>query len=60
MHLREVFRGLTQHKESNIEDGYLMPDHVHMMISISPKYAVSKVVGYNKGARVFCLDRRSR
>jgi putative transposase len=43
MHLGEVFRGLAQHKESRIEEGHLMADHVHMMISIPPKYAVSTV-----------------
>jgi putative transposase len=48
-HLGEVFRGLAQHKESRIEEGHLMADHVHMMISIPPKYAVSNVVGYIKG-----------
>ena len=31
------------------EQGHLMPDHVHMLISIPPKYAVSQVVGYIKG-----------
>lgn len=40
-HLGEVFRTLAQHKESRIEEGHLMIDHVHMMISIPPKYAVS-------------------
>ena len=49
MHLGEVFRGLAQHKESRIEEGHLMADHVHMMNSIPPKYAVSNVVGYIKG-----------
>jgi putative transposase len=44
-----VFRGLAQHKESRIEEGHLMVDHVHMMISIPPKYAVSDVVRYIKG-----------
>ena len=43
-HLGEVFRTLAQHKESRIEEGHLMVDHVHMMISIPPKYAVSQVV----------------
>jgi len=47
-HLGEVFRTLEQHKESRIEEGHLMIDHVHMMISIPPKYAVSQVVGYIK------------
>jgi len=31
------------------EQGHLMPDHVHMLISIPPKYAVLQVVGYIKG-----------
>jgi putative transposase len=44
-----VFRKLAQQKESRIEEGHLMPDHVHMMISIPPKYAVSQVVGFIKG-----------
>ena len=48
-HLGEVFRKLAQQKESRIEEGHLMPDHVHMMISIPPKYAVSQVIGFIKG-----------
>jgi putative transposase len=45
-HLGEVFRRLAMQKECRVEEGHLMPDHVHMMISIPPKYAVSQVVGY--------------
>jgi putative transposase len=45
-HLGEVFKNLAVQKESRIEEGHLMPDHVHMMIAIPPKYAVSQVVGY--------------
>ncbi len=48
-HLGDVFRQLAGQKESRIEEGHLMPDHVHMMISIPPKYAVSQVIGYIKG-----------
>jgi len=48
-YLREVFRRLADQKESRIEEGHLMPDHVHMMISIPPKYGVSQVIGYIKG-----------
>ena len=44
-HLGEVFRNLAAQKESRIEEGHLMVDHVHMMISIPPKYAVSQVIG---------------
>ena len=50
-HLGEVFKKLAQQKESRIEEGHLMVDHVHMMIAIPPKYAVSQVVGSSR-ARV--------
>ena len=53
----EVFRRLAEHKESRIEEGHLMPDHVHMLISIPPKYAVSQVVGYIKGKSAIHLAR---
>ena len=56
-HLGEVLRGLAQHKESRIEEGHLMPDHVHMMIAIPPKYSVSNVVGYIKGKSAIHLAR---
>ena len=62
-HLGTVFRTLAEQKESRIEEGHLMPDHVHMLISIPPKYAVAHVVGFIKGksaihiARTF-MDRK--
>ena len=56
-HLGEVLRGLAQHKECWIEEGHLMPDHVHMMIAIPPKYSVSNVVGYIKGKSAIHLAR---
>ena len=56
-HLGEVFRQLAQQKESQIEEGHLMPDHVHMIISIPPKYAVSQVVGFIKGKSAIHLAR---
>jgi putative transposase len=55
--LGEVFRRLAEQKGSRIEEGHLMPDHVHMMISIPPKYAVSQVVGYIKGKSAIHLAR---
>jgi putative transposase len=48
-HLGAVFRRLAEQKESWILEGHLMSDHVHMMISIPPKHAVSQVVGFIKG-----------
>ena len=56
-YLGEVFRKLAEQKESRIEEGHLMPDHVHMMISIPPKYAVSQVVGFIKGKSAIHLAR---
>jgi len=64
-HLGEVFRKLAGQKESRIEEGHLMLDHVHMLIAIPPKYAVLQVVGYIKGksaihlARVYAERRRN-
>ncbi len=58
-HLGEVFRELARQKECTVEEGHTQADHVHMLISIPPKYAVAQVVGYIKGksaihvARVF-------
>ena len=51
------FHRLERHKESLIEEGHLMPDHVHMMISIPPKYAVSQVVGFIKGKSAIHIAR---
>jgi putative transposase len=64
-HLGPVFKTLTEQKESRIEEGHLMVDHVHMMIAIPPKYSVAQVIGYIKGksaihiARTFGERRRN-
>ncbi|MBL9174866.1 MAG: IS200/IS605 family transposase [Verrucomicrobiales bacterium] len=52
-----VFRQLTEQRESQIIEGHLMPDHVHMLISIPPKYSVSQVMGYIKGKSAIHLAR---
>ena len=56
-YLGEVFRELARHKESRIEEGHLQPDHVHMLLSIPPKYAVAQVVGYLKGKSAIHIAR---
>ena len=56
-HLGEGFRSLAKRRESEIEEGHLRPDHVHMMIAIPPKYAVSQVIGYIKGKSAIHLAR---
>jgi putative transposase len=55
--LGEVFRRLAQQRECEIVEGHLHVDHVHMMISIPPKYAVSQVVGYVKGKSAIHIAR---
>jgi len=55
--LGDVFHRLARQKESLIEEGHIMPDHVHMMISIPPKYAVSQIVGFIKGKSAIHIAR---
>ena len=63
--LGPVFRDLAEQKESKVEEGHLMPDHVHMLLSVPPKYSVSSVMGFIKGksaihiARVYAGRRRN-
>jgi putative transposase len=57
VHLGEVFRRLASQKECRVEEGHLMPDHVHMLLSIPPKHSVSQVVGFIKGKSAIHLAR---
>ena len=56
-HLGDVLRKLTEQKESRVEEGHLMPDHVQMMLSMPPKYAVSQMVGFIKGKSAIHIAR---
>ena len=56
-HLGETFRDLAVQKECKVVEGHLLPDHVHILISIPPKYAVSQVVGYIKGKSAIHIAR---
>jgi putative transposase len=56
-YLGEVFRRLARQKESEVVEGHLMLDHVHMLISVPPKYAVSQVVGFMKGKSAIHIAR---
>ena len=55
--LGDVFRELALQRESRVLEGHLMGDHVHMMVSIPPKYSVSQVVGYIKGKSAIHIAR---
>jgi REP-associated tyrosine transposase len=52
-----VFRSLTQRRECRVEEGHIMPDQVHMLLSIPPKYSVAQVVGYLKGKSAIHIAR---
>ena len=56
-HLGEVFRSLARQRESEVLQGSLRADHVHMHISIPPKYAVAQVVGFIKGKSAIHIAR---
>ena len=56
-HLGTVFHELVRQKESAILEGHLVNDHVHMLIEIPPKYAVSSVIGFLKGKSAIAIAR---
>ena len=56
-HLGEIFKEWASQKECQIEEGHLKVDHVHMLISVPPKYAVAQVVGYLKGKSAIHIAR---
>ena len=55
--LGPMLRALARQKESVVEEGHLMADHVHMLLSIPPKYSVSGVVGFIKGKNAIAIAR---
>ena len=55
--LGPILRDLAQQKEAVVVEGHLMSDHVHMLLSIPPKYAVSGVVGFIKGKSAIAIAR---
>ena len=55
--LGQVFHDLARRKECEIVEGHLRPDHVHVLLSVPPKYAVAQVVGYLKGKSAMYIAR---
>jgi putative transposase len=56
-YLGATFKDLASQKECTIEEGHLMQDHVHILISIPPKYSVSQIVGFIKGKNAISIAR---
>ncbi len=57
IYLGEIFHDLARQKGCKIEEGHLMSDHVHILITIPPKYPVSSIVGYLKGKSAIAIAR---
>ena len=58
--LGTVFRELARRKGCRVEEGHWRSDHVHMLGSIPPKYAVAAIVGYLKGKSAIHIARTYR
>lgn len=56
--LGPVFHELAGQKRCRIQEGHLVQDHVHMLIAIPPKYAVSDIIGYLKGKSAIAVARQ--
>ena len=56
--LGPVFRELARQRESNILEGHMVVDHVHMLIQVPPKYSVAQVIGYLKGKSAIAVARQ--
>lgn len=58
--LREILKMLCDWKGVEILEGHLMPDHIHMLVSIPPKISVSSFMGYLKGkSSLLMFDRHA-
>lgn len=58
MDLGAELRRLAEQKESIVMEGYMMSDHVHMLIQVPPKYSVAQVIGYMKGKSAIYVARK--
>ena len=56
-YLGEIFKELAKQKECQIVKGHIAVDHVHICISIPPKYAVAQIVGFIKGKSAIYIAR---
>ena len=58
--IRDIIKTLCKYKGVEIIEGHLMPDHIHMLVSIPPKYSISQFMGYLKGkSSLMIFDRHA-
>ena len=58
--LGPIFHELARQKECTIHEGHLLRDHVHILLSIPPKYAPASVIGFLKGKSAIAIARQFR
>lgn len=56
-HLGTLIKDLARQKDCEILEGHLRPDHIHILISIPPKYSVSDIIGFIKGKSAIAIAR---
>ena len=58
--IRDILKQLSSYKGVEILEGHLMPDHIHMLVSIPPKMSISSFMGYLKGkSALMIFDRHA-
>ena len=53
----EIFQELCKYRSIDLLEGHAMPDHVHMCLSVPPKYSLSMTIGYIKGKSAIKINR---
>jgi len=56
-YLGSTFRDLASQRECQVIEGHILPDHIHLLILIPPKYSVSQTTGYLKGKSAIQIAR---
>jgi putative transposase len=54
----EIVRELCRQRGIEVVEGHLMPDHIHMFLSIAPKYSVAFAIGFTKGKSAVRIHRQ--
>ena len=53
----EILRELCRQKEVELVEGNAMPDHIHMLLSVPPRYSIAMILGYLKGKSAIRIHR---
>ena len=56
--IQKIIKDLCKWKGIEIVEGHMMSDHVHLLLSIPPKYSISQIMGYLKGKSAMMIFER--